>query len=64
MIAILNWSGGMCGATQVVGIFPDLSSAKEWVKTNYFGRKSSLQYVEFDFGEVEFDYDEANPLDL
>ena len=59
MIAILNWAGGMCGATQVVGIFPNLSLAKEWVKTNYFGKKSSLRYVEFDFGEVEFDYDEA-----
>ena len=62
MIAILNWSGGMCGATQVVGIFPNLSSAKEWVEINYFGRKSSLKYIEFDFGEVEFDYDEANSL--
>ena len=62
MIAILNWSGGMCGATQIVGIFPDLSSAKEWIKTSYFGRKSFLRYVEFDFGEIEFDYDEANPL--
>ncbi len=59
MIAILNWAGGMCGATHVLGIFPNLSLAKEWVKTYYFKRESSLRYVEFDFGEVEFDYDEA-----
>lgn len=64
MIAILNWSGGMCGTTQVIGIFPDLPSAKEWIKTSYFGHKFSLQYTEFDFGEVEFDYDEAIPLNL
>lgn len=35
MIAVLSWSGGMCGATQVIGIFPNLSLAKEWVETNY-----------------------------
>lgn len=64
MIAILNWSGGMSGATQVVGIFPSLLLAKEWVETNYSWKKSSLRYVEFDFGEVEFDYDEAESLDF
>lgn len=59
MIAVLSWAGGMCGATQVIGIFPDLPSAKEWVETYYSRKKSSLGYTEFDFGEVEFDYDEA-----
>ena len=59
MIAVLSWSGGMCGATQVIGIFPNLSLAKEWVETNYSWKKSFLGYTEFDFGEVEFDYNEA-----
>ena len=53
MIAILGWTDGFGNDTYVWGIYPTLEIAKRYAK-------KELRWVEFDFGEVEFDWYDAN----
>ena len=53
MIAILGWTDGFENDTYVWGIYPTLEIAKRYAK-------KELRWVEFDFGEVEFDWYDAN----
>jgi hypothetical protein len=53
MIAVLGWTDGFGNDTYVNGIYPTLEEATKHAKIG-------MKYVEFDFGEVYFDYYEAN----
>lgn len=52
MIAVLVRVDGFGYDTQIYGIFPTLESAKQHYRENFY-------YQEFEFGEVNFDIDEA-----
>lgn len=56
MIAVLNWADGLGNDTYVVAIYPTLEIAKNKCKDD----ERELRWVEFDFGEVEFNWYEAN----
>lgn len=62
MIAVLDWVDG-CGAdTKVVGIFRTMKDTLDYVGdlTENANREFPLRYQEFDLGEVDFDYYEAD----
>ena len=53
MIAILGWTDGFGNDTYVIGIYPTLEQAKRHYQ-------KGDRWVEFEFGNVEFDWYEAN----
>lgn len=62
MIAVLGWVDGFGADTKVEGIFKTMADAISYVgdlKKNA-DRDCPLRYQEFDFGETDFDYYEAN----
>ena len=62
MIAVLGWIDGFGADTTVEGIFRTMGDALNYVgdlKKNA-DRDYPLRYQEFDFGEVDFDYYEAD----
>ena len=54
MIAVLGWTDGFGNDTYVWGIYPTLEMAKQ------YANEKGLCWVEFDFGEVDFNWYEAN----
>ena len=51
MIAVLSWCDGFGNDTFIRGIYPSLQEAKH---------EEEDRWVEFQYGEVEFDWYEAN----
>jgi len=55
VIAILGWTDGFGNDTYVDAIYPTLEIAQSHCKDS-----KAFRWVEFDFGEVEFDWYDAN----
>lgn len=53
MVALLGWTDGFGNDTYVHGIYPSMDEAKAHAK-------EGLRWVQFDYGEVDFDWYEAN----
>ena len=52
MVAVLGWIDGFGADTQVLAIYPTLAEAERYAD-------KECRYVEFEFGEVDFDFYEA-----
>lgn len=61
MIAVLDWANGGTD-TKIVGIFRTMKDTLDYVGdlTKNANREFPLRYQEFDLGEVDFDYYEAD----
>lgn len=63
MIAVLGWCDGFGNDTYVAGIFPNLTEAEQFSNdrnNKALWETDAYRWVKFNYGEVDFDYYDAN----